>query len=98
MKNSLPRFTVLLLVAAIVSSVLVAGAAAQQSQSTAIEKKAEDLLRQMTLDEKVGQMTQVDMNGMKNKSDIQKYFIGSMLSGGGSDPADISAARMGEGV
>ena len=46
----------------------------------------------MTLDEKVGQMTQVDMNGLKNKADIQKYFLGSMLSGGSSDPPDITAA------
>ncbi len=51
-----------------------------------------DLLAQMTLDEKIGQMTQVDMNAMKNKADIQKFFIGSMLSGGDSDPADITAA------
>lgn len=51
---------------------------------------AEKLLAQMTLDEKIGQMTQVDMNALKDKSDIQKYGFGSMLSGGGSDPADIS--------
>ena len=42
----------------------------------------------MTLDEKIGQMTQVDSSALKDKSDVQKYFIGSVLSGGGSDPAD----------
>lgn len=56
-----------------------------------IDKKVEALLSQMTLDEKIGQMTQVDMNAVKDKNDIQKYFFGSMLSGGNSDPADISA-------
>src|SRR5258706_5684458 len=51
---------------------------------------AEQLLSQMTLDEKIGQMTQVDMGALKDKSDIQKYFLGSVLSGGNSDPADNS--------
>ena len=53
------------------------------------DRKAEALLRQMSLDEKIGQMTQVDMNALKDKANITKYFIGSMLSGGDSDPVDI---------
>ena len=44
----------------------------------------------MTLDEKIGQMVQVDMNAIKDKADIAKLGIGSMLSGGDSDPADIT--------
>jgi beta-glucosidase len=52
---------------------------------------AETLLGKMTLDEKIGQMVQVDMAALQNKSDIQKYFLGSMLSGGNSDPADNHA-------
>ena len=40
----------------------------------------------MTLDEKIGQMTQADMLALKDKSDVQKYFLGSVLSGGSSDP------------
>ena len=55
------------------------------------QRKASELLAQMTLDEKVGQMVQVDMNGLKEKADIQKYALGSMLSGGDSDPPDITA-------
>ncbi len=54
------------------------------------ESKVEALLSQMTLDEKIGQMTQVDMNAVKDKADITKYGFGSMLSGGDSDPADIT--------
>src|SRR5215471_18350915 len=54
--------------------------------------RPQQLLTRMTLDEKIGQMTQVDMDALANKSDIQKYFLGSMLSGGNSDPPDISAA------
>ena len=58
---------------------------------SSFDPQANELLARMTLDEKIGQMTQVDMNGLKDKADIQKYFLGSMLSGGNSDPPDISA-------
>lgn len=60
-------------------------------QEITVSKKVDALLSQMTLDEKIGQMTQVDMNAVKDKNDIQKFFFGSMLSGGNSDPADITA-------
>lgn len=43
------------------------------------------LLAEMTLDEKVGQMTQADLGGLK-MDDIKTCFLGSVLSGGGSDP------------
>ncbi|MEN6522436.1 MAG: glycoside hydrolase family 3 N-terminal domain-containing protein, partial [Anaerolineaceae bacterium] len=45
----------------------------------------EDLLSRMTLEEKIGQMTQVERGSIK-PGDIKKYFIGSILSGGGSYP------------
>src|SRR5579862_489238 len=51
------------------------------------DKQAEQLLSQMTLDEKIGQMTQADMLALKDKGDVQKYCLGSVLSGGSSDPA-----------
>lgn len=60
--------------------------------STRNETKAASLVGQMTLDEKIGQMVQADMNAVKDNADIQKFAIGSMLSGGDSDPADITAA------
>jgi beta-glucosidase len=50
------------------------------------EKRAEDLLKRMTLEEKIGQMTQVE-RGFKNvDSLVQVSFLGSVLSGGGSVP------------
>lgn len=55
------------------------------------DQRAEALLSRMTLEEKIGQMTQVDMNALKDNADIQKCGFGSMLSGGDSDPADITA-------
>ena len=48
----------------------------------------DDLVNKMTLDEKVGQMTQVDKRMLDSDDDISKYFIGSILSGGGSVPND----------
>ena len=53
---------------------------------------ADSLLAQMTLDEKIGQMVQVDSAALHDKADVKKYFLGSVLSGGGSDPADNSPA------
>jgi beta-glucosidase len=45
----------------------------------------------MTLDEKVGQMTQADRSHLRREGDIRDYFIGSLLSGGGSSPPDKTA-------
>jgi beta-glucosidase len=44
------------------------------------------LLGQMTLDEKIGQMTQAEQHQLKDEADIEAYFLGSLLSGGDSDP------------
>ena len=38
----------------------------------------------MTLDEKIGQMVQPDLNCVTSRADIQKYGFGSMLNGGDS--------------
>jgi beta-glucosidase len=50
-----------------------------------IEVRVEDLLSRMTMDEKIGQMTQVDKYAIRT-GDITQYFIGSILSGGGGAP------------
>jgi beta-glucosidase len=53
------------------------------------DPQVKDLLSKMTLEEKIGQMTQLELRSfLKNPSDIQTYFIGSVLSGGGSDPKE----------
>ena len=46
----------------------------------------ETLMSKMTLDEKLGQMTQVDRQFLNDISDVSKYGFGSLLSGGGSTP------------
>lgn len=72
--------------AIITLSCAIEQASAADDQAAAVEAKVDDLLKQMTLDEKIGQMTQVDSAALKNKDDVQKYFLGSVLSGGTSDP------------
>ncbi|MGZ9225566.1 MAG: glycoside hydrolase family 3 N-terminal domain-containing protein, partial [Anaerolineales bacterium] len=52
-----------------------------------IEARVEDLLKRMTLEEKIGQMTQVEKNSIK-PGDITRYYIGSILSGGGGSPSE----------
>ena len=56
------------------------------SCSNSNHKYIAELIRNMTLEEKIGQMTQVDYRYLKDKSDIAKYFLGSILSGGGATP------------
>jgi beta-glucosidase len=62
------------------------GPAIYTDASQPVEARIEDLLKRMTLDEKIGQMTQVEKNSIR-KGDITQYHIGSILSGGGGSPA-----------
>ena len=51
-----------------------------------IAEKVTNILNQMTLAEKVGQMTQVDLRMFDDINDIKTYHIGSVLSGGSGAP------------
>jgi beta-glucosidase len=53
---------------------------------SSFDAKAKAIVAGMTLDEKVGQMTQPDQMFLKDPSDIETLFLGSVLSGGDSDP------------
>jgi beta-glucosidase len=55
---------------------------------TSYDEQVKQLLSQMTLDEKIGQMTQAEQDAIKDLNDIEKYFLGSILSGGNSDPKE----------
>ena len=59
----------------------------QAQSGPAADPRIESLLSQMTLDEKIGQMTQPDVHALKEQADIQKYFLGSILNGGGGGPS-----------
>lgn len=53
---------------------------------SSFDPQVDELLARMTLEEKVGQMTQVDQMFLAEPEDIAAYFLGSLLSGGDSDP------------
>lgn len=60
--------------------------------SEAISSHVEELLNSMTLAEKVGQMTQVDKRALE-PADVTRWFIGSVLSGGGANPTPNDPAN-----
>ena len=55
--------------------------------SAPVEKRVEDLLSRMTLNEKIGQMTQIARDSLQADT-VREFCIGSVLSGGGSSPSD----------
>src|SRR5581483_10520126 len=56
-----------------------------QDPSLPIPTRVSDLLGRMSLDEKIGQMTQAERANVSN-ADITNFRLGSLLSGGGSAP------------
>jgi beta-glucosidase len=79
-----------LLICLIITSCTFAGKPTEVIQTTVPSAEnaipfVESILSQMTLEEKIGQMTQVERESIKPE-DIKKYLIGSILSGGGSYP------------
>ncbi len=78
----------ILAVPALVVCVLAAADAAPSDASwlAGNDARVEALLARMTLDEKVGQMTQADASKLKEPGDVARYFLGSILNGGGEDP------------
>jgi beta-glucosidase len=56
-----------------------------------VSTRVNDLLGRMSLDEKIGQMTQVERTALQSQSDLATFRIGSVLSGGGSAPSPNNA-------
>ncbi|XLT54670.1 hypothetical protein HN873_047274 [Arachis hypogaea] len=54
--------------------------------------RVKDLLDRMTLEEKIGQMVQIDRS-VANAEVMKNSFIGSVLSGGGSEPLPKATAQ-----
>jgi beta-glucosidase len=72
--------------AAIAAGFFLSAAPPQPKPLSSYDPQAKQLLAQMTLDEKIGQMTQPDYGGIRDQSDIENLFLGSILSGGDTDP------------
>jgi beta-glucosidase len=67
------------------------GPAAYLDAKLPVDARVADLLARMTLDEKIGQMTQVS-NQAVLPGDISGYSLGSILSGGDGTPPENSIA------
>jgi beta-glucosidase len=61
-----------------------------QNPSLPVATRVNDLLGRMTLDEKIGQMTQAERVSVSN-AQITQFRLGSLLSGGGSAPSPNNA-------
>jgi beta-glucosidase len=59
--------------------------------SLPVPQRVADLMSRMSLDEKLGQMTQAE-RGSATAADVTQYRLGSVLSGGGSAPSPNTAA------
>ena len=59
--------------------------AATLAPDPAIERRIDDLIAAMSLEQKVGQIIQADI-GSVTPEDVYRYHLGSVLNGGNSDP------------
>jgi beta-glucosidase len=65
-----------------------AGAAtpAYKDATQPVKARVRDLMARMTLDDKLGQMIQAERLGITDPTDVATYRLGSLLSGGSSQP------------
>src|SRR6476661_7786639 len=60
--------------------------ATAQAPDAALEARVKSIVAGMTLEQKIGQMTQPDIRSVK-PDEVRQYYIGSILNGGGAWPA-----------
>lgn len=96
MKNKLLRSPITILAIFVFTSLVSCNTMNQKKTAMngiTIDQKVDSLLSKMSLAEKIGQMTQVDHSFLKDPKDIQKYYIGSLLSGGDSKLDPVTAPQ-----
>jgi beta-glucosidase len=76
------------LAVAVLSLALSGCESAVTSVLLAQDQRVDEILSQMTLAEKIGQMTQPDQQYLPDASVVTELYLGSVLSGGSSDPAE----------
>ncbi|XP_024544819.1 uncharacterized protein LOC9644519 isoform X2 [Selaginella moellendorffii] len=91
------RASAMALLLALLGFLLVAGDGQMlyKDSRQSIEARIKDLLRRMTLEEKIGQMTQIE-RAVASQAVVRQYGIGSVLNGGGSAPAERAAPNVWE--
>ncbi|HEY5807243.1 MAG TPA: glycoside hydrolase family 3 N-terminal domain-containing protein, partial [Povalibacter sp.] len=62
-----------------------------------LEARVAELLKQLTLEQKVGQMVQPDIRDV-TPQDVRKYRLGSVLNGGGAFPGNKKYAKVSDWV
>jgi beta-glucosidase len=70
----------------LLATTVLGQATAQLKDFSEHAQQAKLVLARMSLAEKIGQMTQAELGHLKNYDEIGELFLGSVLSGGGSDP------------
>lgn len=70
---------------------------AARPDATTLRSRVASVLAGLTLDEKIGQMTQVEL-GSITPEEVARLGIGSVLSGGGGNPGDGTARAWREAV
>ncbi len=83
-------FAVLLVLSLLFGQIPLYAAAQAQlpiylNASQPVDTRVNDLLARMTVDEKIGQMIQAERASV-TAADVRDYYLGSVLSGGGSFP------------
>lgn len=68
-------------------------AASKPKALSSFDPQVKTLLAKMTLAEKIGQMTQPEQDALKDPADLENLFIGSVLSGGSSDPKEGNSLK-----
>ncbi|MBN1654837.1 MAG: glycoside hydrolase family 3 C-terminal domain-containing protein [Deltaproteobacteria bacterium] len=59
--------------------------------SATCRARAAEIIGQMSLEEKISQMVQPDQHQLRDLNDLARYAIGSVLSGGNTDPPSNNA-------
>ena len=98
MRQRLPHLLVAAVTAALALGVAMSSAAPRttavpyEDPSKPVPVRVADLLSRMTLEEKVGQMTQAERGAVTDDpSRVTEWMLGSVLSGGGSTPTPNTA-------
>ncbi|KAM7264595.1 hypothetical protein ACFE04_002278 [Oxalis oulophora] len=85
-------FTVLLIICANMMHIVKSDDMKYKDPKQPVGVRIKDLMNRMSLEEKVGQMVQIDRS-VANEDAMKNYFIGSVLSGGGSTPLPEARAQ-----
>ena len=75
-----------MMVGALCAVVGLGAAAGAPAHLSSQDARVSALLARMSLDEKIGQMTQPDQEALQDEADVENLAVGSVLSGGNSDP------------